>query len=172
MGEKYFQNALHNFTKDVANGGAIRHLWNVGYSVSQIIKQLDYPANFEAVQNVVWEHLLSSGVISLEEPENPKEQTEVSYVKEYDKYGRTSFRRVVEIRASKEETSYIPCDFGLMMAEDKEMYQNMLNCLDERQREYIMDIPWKRQRVYHRANQQMREIAERLEASGLGTTRE
>jgi len=162
MSEKYFQNALSNFTLDVANGGAIRHLWDLGYSIREILKQLDYPSNFERVQNVVWEHLLSTGVICLGKPETSKEQTEVSYVKEYDKYGRTSFRRVVKVRELSEENEYIPCDFGRLMHDDKELFGKMLNCLEERQQEYITDIPWKRMRVYHRADARMKEIAEKL----------
>ena len=38
----YFQEALSNFTKDFAYGGAIRHLVDHGYTVDRIIKEFNY----------------------------------------------------------------------------------------------------------------------------------
>ena len=59
MPEDYFKGALTNFSQDAANGGAIRHLWNRGYSIREIMGQLDFPANYERVQNVVWSFQVS-----------------------------------------------------------------------------------------------------------------
>lgn len=161
MGEEYFKKALSNFTQDMANGGAIRHLWDLGYSIRQIKEQLDYPVSFEKIQEVVWNHLLNTGVICYDKPGNGS-QEKVTYVKEYDKYGRTSFRKVLEVEHSQEKNEYIACDFGLLMYRDKKLFQKMLDALDDKQREYITDIPWARQRVYHRADEPMKGIAERL----------
>lgn len=158
MEEKYFKKALFNFSQDMANGGAIRHLWNLGYSIRQIMERLDYPAPYGRIQEVVWQHLLDTGTISLVKPEAGKEK-KFSYVKEYDKYGRTSFRRVEEIRDITGE-DYIPCDFGLFLHQDREKYLKLLSCLDERQREYITDIPWRNMRVYHKPEERMKKIWE------------
>ena len=46
MPEDYFKSAITNFSQDAANGGAIRHLWNRGYSIREIMGQLDFPATF------------------------------------------------------------------------------------------------------------------------------
>lgn len=169
MSEEYFKNALTNFSQDLANGGAIRHLWNRGYSIRQIMEQLDFPAPYERVQNVVWDHLVDSGVICLTKPEAAHRQEQVSYVKEYDKYGRTSFRRVTKIIHTEETEIYVPCDFGILIQKDKNLYEKILGCLEERQREYLTDIPWKGMRVYHRRDEFMGKIVEKLEAAGLST---
>ncbi len=156
MPEDYFKSAITNFSQDAANGGAIRHLWNRGYSIREIMGQLDFPANYERVQNVVWEHLLNTGVICLTKPEHTMGQ-KVTYVKEYDKYGRTSFRRVVKA-GTGEDIIYIPCNFGLVVHRDRELYERMLGCLTDRQREYVTDIPWKRMKVYHKRDKKLEGI--------------
>ena len=92
----YFKNALANFTHEAASGGAIRHLADLGYTVDQITKQLTFPTPRERVRRQVWERLLDTGVILLEEPGSGKQREKAVYVEERDPYGRTSFRRVAE----------------------------------------------------------------------------
>lgn len=97
MGEnKYFQEALANFTQEAANGGAIRHLANLGYTVKQITERLDFPASYEKVRQAAWEQLVASGAILREEPGRGGRREEASYVREYDRYGKATFRRVVK----------------------------------------------------------------------------
>lgn len=91
----HFQNALSNFTHEMASGGAIRHLTDLGYTAKQIVGQLHYPTPFGRVQQEMWQRLIETDVILLEEPGSGKKE-KVSYVREYDKFGRSSFRRVVE----------------------------------------------------------------------------
>jgi hypothetical protein len=57
LGEGYFEEALSNFTKDFAYGGAIRHLVDHGYSVDQIIKEFNYPISKEAIEKIVNQYL-------------------------------------------------------------------------------------------------------------------
>ena len=100
---KYFQKALADFTHQVASGGAIRHLTDLGYTVKQIMDRLDYPTSFERVQMGVWERLIESGVVLLEEPgrqhiegitnEDGKRMKKAVYVQDYDQYGKIIFRR-------------------------------------------------------------------------------
>lgn len=90
----YFKNALANFTHEAASGGAIRHLTDLGCTVDQITKQLTFPTPRERVRRQVWERLLDTGVILLEEPGSGKQREKAVYVEERDPYGRTSFRRV------------------------------------------------------------------------------
>lgn len=97
MGDKdYFQNALSNFTHEVASGGAIRHLAGLGYTVKQISERLDFPTSYERVQREVWKYFLDTGVILCEKPGEGKPREKVSYVQEYGQFGKVSFRRVVE----------------------------------------------------------------------------
>jgi len=97
MAEKdYFREALTNFTQEAASGGAIRHLADLAYTVKQIQERLDFPTSCERVQKVVWERLLETGVILKEEPGKPEVKEMVSFVREYDRFGKASFRRVVQ----------------------------------------------------------------------------
>ena len=43
MENSYFHEALSNFTKDFAYGGAIRHLVDKGYTAERIIREFHYP---------------------------------------------------------------------------------------------------------------------------------
>lgn len=96
MGEnRYFQKALSDFTYETASGGAIRHLADSGYTVRQIAERLDFPTPYERVQKAVWEHLLRQKTILLERPGSGGQKESVHYVREYDQYGKASFRRVV-----------------------------------------------------------------------------
>ena len=90
----YFKNALSDFTFEVASGGAIRHLADLGYTVAQITERLTFPTAFEKVQKVVWRHFLDRGILCLEEPGSGEKQEKFDYVREYDQYGKASFRRV------------------------------------------------------------------------------
>lgn len=63
--QSYFQTALANFTFDVASGGAIRHLADLGYTVTQITKRLDFPTPYDRVQQTVWEYFLQTGILRL-----------------------------------------------------------------------------------------------------------
>lgn len=92
---RYFQKALSDFTYETASGGAIRHLTDSGYTVQQIMEHLDYPTPYERVQKTVWEQLLARGVILRERPGSGGTAVKTAYVKEYDRYGKSSFRRVV-----------------------------------------------------------------------------
>ncbi|MDE6608016.1 MAG: hypothetical protein K2K54_09730 [Lachnospiraceae bacterium] len=172
--QEYFKRALSNFTYDVASGGAIRHLADVGYTVKQIMENLSYPTPYERVQKTVWEHLLDTGVILLEEPGSIKQHEAVTYVKEYNQFGKASFRRVAmkQKKEDKEiffkETSFLEttkeglADFLCRKCEEngeKEAYisckfgiysRNMeqleyiLKLLETDQRDYIMGLPWER----------------------------
>ena len=93
--QSHFQNALSSFTHEVASGGAIRHLTDLGFTAKQIAERLQYPTPFVKVQKEMWQRLIETYVILLEEPGSGKKE-KVSYVREYDKYGKSSFRRVVE----------------------------------------------------------------------------
>ncbi len=83
MSEEHFQNALHNFMKDSANGGAIRHLYDLGYDVEEIKAQLLFPASEEDVQKVIGEYE--------KEKQAPEEAYEI--VKEQTAYGKITFRK-------------------------------------------------------------------------------
>ncbi|HAG70020.1 MAG TPA: hypothetical protein DCL38_08605 [Lachnospiraceae bacterium] len=48
-----FKEALQNFSRDFAYGGAIRHLVDRGYDAARIISEMKYPLPEEAVVRMV-----------------------------------------------------------------------------------------------------------------------
>lgn len=169
MGKEDFRQSLSDFTFDVASGGAIRHLTDLGYTVGQIQEQLDFPTPLARIQEAVWKRLVDTGVISLEEPWKQKPKEKVNYVREYDSYGKASFRRVLEINPQHEAAgNFLACEFGVFRYRDGEKYRKILAALDERQAEYIDGLPWPPRKVWHRADERMLEIERRLRAAGLG----
>lgn len=217
--QEFFRKALSDFTYDAASGGAIRHLADLGLTVKQIQQQLSFPTPYVRIQHTVWEHLLSTGVLRKEIPTGCAASEQVRYVREYDSYGKPSFRRVVLtdsvnfdsssekqtplsaqsptspkqkpgsvsfreksyafgtdgplltflgnlVSQNGEEHSYVSCDFGLRLSQNKEEFLSALERLDRRQQDYILGLPWERCTVYHRLDLRMREITARLFENG------
>lgn len=193
MGEKnkdYFKDALSNLAFDMACGSQIRHLADLGYTVSQIMAELDVSIPYLKVQKAVTEHLQASGVLSVGRPEDGNNKKK-EFVREYDRYGKPSFRQVRinpsaaicwqervyvpsadgdlslfldrKTEADGEENSYISCDFGL----SPEKTVKATAILEPRQKDYIEGILWERERVYHRLSPMMRAIIPRLYAQEL-----
>ncbi|MDE7223595.1 MAG: hypothetical protein K2O34_07435, partial [Acetatifactor sp.] len=105
--QTYFQKALSDFVYDMASGDAIHHLTDMGYTVRQIQEKLSFPTPYERIQRTVWKHLTDTGVIFPERAEAGKPREKVDYVREYDSYGRASFRRVVVSEAASKPSE--PC---------------------------------------------------------------
>lgn len=190
--ESYFQKALSNFTMEAASGGAIRHLSDCGYTVSQIAKTLAFPTPLDRIQKTVWEHMVKQGVLLLTEPGSGGAREQVHYVVDYDPYGKRSFRRVSvpcgepSISAWKERvftrqedgsladflsercgkngeaTAYAACDFGLRIRRDPQRFAAALQKLEPLHREYLKGLLWEEQVVYHRLDLRMRQIVGRL----------
>lgn len=191
-----FQNALADFTHEAASGGAIRHLADLGYTVEEIREELAFPTSCGKVQSTVWRHLSDTGVILSEEPGSGQASPKAVYVREYDSYGRPSFRRVPaagderrsgegvwrdmteeaeklpallreKIAENGEEYSYASCDFGVIAAGEPERLREMLQFLERRQRAYIEGLPWEKRRVFHRLLPPMADIVLRLHGAGM-----
>lgn len=193
---EYFNQALSDLAFDLAGGGAIRHLTDKGYTVKQILQELDCALPMERVRQAVWDRLVEQGVLLLDEPGTGTNQGKAVYVEERGKFGKTSFRRVrASGNVSKEiewektvykagegtdfrtllagkclengsRTAYAACDFGAWSREEPGRYQELLELLTVRQQEYIEGLPWIQRRVYHRMDARMTEIAGRMFGSG------
>ncbi len=189
MGEQdYFKKALSNFMYDAACGGAICHRADMGDTVRKITEELDFPMPYAKVQQAVWKHYIETSVILLEEPGMGKESEQYQYVKEQNKYGTTSFRRIkvskdagkvidwktktfqaqekdtigkyIEDRflKNREACAYMSCDFGRIQYKDGKQYEKILQILPPKQREYIEGLPWELGRCYHKLDKRMEEI--------------
>ncbi len=187
----FFNSALSDFAYDIACGAQIRHLADLGHPVSQIVNELDVTVPYGRVQQTVTEHLCKMGVLLLDRP-GSENSAKVKFIREYDSYGRPSFRQIVEegteaaviswqerifqssltgeffrflndkTTENGEDCSYISCDFGL----GKQEVQQSLDVLERQQRAYIEGILWEKSRMYHQLTPLIRSLMSRLYESG------
>lgn len=136
MSEDHFAKALRNLTMDAAAGDAIRYLTDKGYTPTQIKETLTFPAPMDYIVQVMWDRLVATRKILLEDPvvstKDPAGEYET--VEQYDSYGRKSFLRVrkqnsEEISFSSED--YVKCEFASRLAKG-EVFDN----------ELISKLPW------------------------------
>lgn len=97
----WFQKALTNFTREAANGAAIRHLADLGYTVEEIRKELAFPASYESVRSMVWKYLVDTQTVLCEDPRERRTVQQAEFVREYDSFGKPSFRRVTKPASSE-----------------------------------------------------------------------
>ena len=129
--ENYFYNALNHFIFEEAGGGAIRHLANRGYTAKQITESLSFPIPYEKVREAFTEHLLENGILLREKPGTGAMPEKAEYVREYDRYGKPSFRRVVvetsESRPERQSTDkkWVDTDFERFLTLYRSGAQNL-----------------------------------------------
>lgn len=174
----YFGEALADFAHDMASGGAIRHMVNLGYSVDEIKRRLDFPTSRERVRRTVDEYLRGCKIL-LEELPVAEEDLKTETLRRPSPSELT--RRVRDlIDRNGEENSYVSCPYGLLFfdrksalaraglryegaagmdREQKDRIESLLSCLTGREREYLLGIPWERKIMYHRLNGRMTEIS-------------
>lgn len=162
-----FQNALSNFTQEAANGGAIRHLADLGYTVDQIYHTLDFPTSREQIGKTIWKYFTENGTIRYDKPpENngtgPHYIEKSTYVVDHGKFGTTSLRRVIT-KIEIPPTKYYPCDFGKQIYKDQKKFERSLAVLSPDDRDYILGLPWPLQTVYHKETERMKQIAGALQ---------
>lgn len=156
----YFQKALSDFIHDAANGGAIRHLIDRGYSIEQIMRELDYPATKERVQETAYKYMTESGILLTALPVAEEDMHRTILKKADKKTIRTSLSE--KIQKNGEKNSYIECQFDRLMKKDQEEKGRLLSNLTAREKEYLSGIPWKQTCMYHRLNGRMQEIGIQL----------
>lgn len=149
--QEIFQTALSNFAADVAYGGAVRHLTDIGYTLDQIVDRLDYPAPKAKVQKVMMEHLYAGKVLLSGEPAEELLK-EICYTPKQNEKLTTVLHHKCE--QNGEEYSYISYRFG------------SLESLNNRQRAYLEGLRTDETVIYHRLDQRMREIISRLYDAG------
>lgn len=173
---KYFEEALSNMVHDVASGGAIRHLVDMGYSVNQIMEHLDYPTPRSRVEETVFCYMTESGML-IEALPIPEEQFRKVNLRAES---RKNLSRAIRERIKKngEENAYLLCSCGKWCRMLKDMGKQAVSGLDlqtepdifqnltSRERDYLLGIPWKGEVMYHQITDRMLEIAIELALSG------
>ena len=161
MANDYFKAALGDFAVDFAAGGAIRVMADKGYTVSEICGRLDYPLSKEKVRELVWKHYLETGVITEKEPDYHSPKEHVSYERVQDEFGHSSFKQVV-VKEDVIQREYVPCDFGKRIYQNRKIFEQSLEALSPKDREYILDLPWPLQTVWHVKDERMERIIKAL----------
>ena len=156
----YFEAALSDFVYDMASNGAICHLADAGYSINQIIKELDFPTPRKRVEKVVYQHMLDSGMI-LEHL--PLEENDMK-VQRFSKLSIRELGQMLQERLQEngEDQSYIGGPFGRLRKEMGTEANQTLSCLTEGEQDYLLGIPWETEVMYHRLNGRMLEIGKQL----------
>lgn len=155
--QRFFQEALSDFTYDVASGGAVRHLVEAGYSTDQIMRELSYPTGRARVEKMVYRHMIDTGLL-LEELPVPEAALETVCRKKTSPEKVCSLLRK-QVEANKEENSYVLCPYGTWRKDRENRLLTAFSCLTSREREYLLGIPWPMKNVYHRLNGRMWEIS-------------
>jgi hypothetical protein len=155
----YFEEALSDFTHDVASGRAIRHLVDLGYTTDQIMKRLDYPTPRARVEQTVYRYMKESGILLTDLPEQQEWKKIVPREKTLAGLSKCLRDRVDR---NGEENSYISCPFGTIYRDREARMKRMLAPLTTREQEYILGIPWEMKVVYHRLNSRMMEIGPQI----------
>lgn len=166
MGENrdYFNQALSDFMFEVASGGSIRHLVDLGYSVDQIMERLAFPTPRERVENAVYRYMTETGMLLKELPVPAESLRKAVLEASHPDRISAGFLRLIE--QNGEENAYLCCRFGYLQKNDPKALEELLSGLNSREQEYIRGIRWQRNRMYHILNGRMREIAAKLVLKG------
>lgn len=189
MEDKYFKQALSDFTIEFASGDAIRSLSDKGYSVKKIKSKLDFPTPEERIREIVWKHYLENKTVCLENPKETSSVENYTIKKVYDSYGRPSFKKVsvkadeeapsskqvkvetdeeasgykqVGVKLDEEAREYVECDFGKRLYRNKDDFMKSLSVLDEEEKDYILGLPWPLTNVWHVKNEKFAKIITKL----------
>lgn len=179
--EPYFQKALSNMVFETACGASIRSMVDRGCTTKQIAEQLDYPMSIERVARAVTDYMLERDILRRKPPDMGESKESFTYVQEKGKFGKTSFRKVVQqekegadrpwnkeaaedfLKEKRDVAAYVPCDFGLPANEGEADF----SVLNDRQREFLSGICWERRRMYYRLDKRMEEIIRKLWENGV-----
>lgn len=157
---RYFEDALSDFIHEMTSAGAIRHLVDAGYSVEQIMNELDYPTPRKRVEQTVYRYMMESGILLVRLPVREEAMRRYSLnhpsIKELSKILQEKMGR------NGLENSYVSCPFGAYMQRNTELLRKHLSCLTNREQEYIWGIRWNQDIMYHRLNDPMLEIGKYL----------
>lgn len=167
---KYFEQALSDFTFDVSCGAAIRHLVDLEYSVKQIMHNISYSPPQAKVEKAVYRYMMESGVLTYVLPKDIKEYITIQnmcepglvngHIREMDLRNCITEKRIHFGR----QDSYVSCPFGIWSEEETD---RRLACLDTKERDYIQGIPWEHRILYHRLTGRMEEIGIKLWLGGI-----
>lgn len=157
---RYFEDAMSDFIHEMASAGAIRHLVDAGYSIEQIMNELDYPTPRGRVEQTVYRYMTESGMLLAGLPSG--KETLRQYCLQHPSIKELSHILQEKIHENGVDSSYVSCPFGAYMQADIGLLRKQLSCLTNREQEYIFGIRWEQDVMYHRLNDRMLEIGKYL----------
>lgn len=191
---KYFEKALSDMKDSFAGTDGIKHLADLGYSLRDIQKSLDFPFSLEKIGRVIWNHHIANETILLKTPGSGAGEPGARFVKKTDAFGKQSFIRVsgqAEVKSErtwkkvvyhKDDRSvreflnadsscgpdYVSLDLGVLKSRKDALWAELLSYLDGDERDYIEFLPWDNSlsSVYHRIDERIVRILDHLEGSG------
>ena len=130
--------------------------------MKEIEESLSYPTPHELVQKTVWERLLENGTILRDAPSGSEMVEKTEFVREYNAYGKASFRRVVKSEEiSHDPEEYIPCSFGDETPEELKRRLQKAG-VEEKDAEYVLGLPWEKGILYHKKTERILRIMRKL----------
>lgn len=157
---RYFEAALSDFIHEMTSAGAIRHLVDAGYSIEQIMKELDYPTPRGRVEQTVNQYMKESGILLSALPIETETMVQCRLNQPSIKELSNVLQEKIKINGI--ENSYMSCPFGVYAKSGHDILKQRLSCLTNREQEYILGIPWEQDEMYHRLNDRMLEIGKYL----------
>lgn len=191
---KYFEKALSDMKDSFAGTDGIKHLADLGYSMRDIQKSLDFPFSLEKIGRVIWNHHIANETILLKTPGSGAGESGSRFIKKVDAFGKQSFIRISEQKSMPSERTwkklvfrrddgsireflnsysvcgpdYVSLDLGLLKTRKDALWDELLSLLDGDERDYIEFLPWDNSlsSVYHLVDDRIVGILEHLEGSG------
>ena len=93
---KEFDKALEGLKNSFAGKDGVIHLFEQGYSFSEIQSSLDFPFSMDRIAKILWDHLVSNETILLRSPESGQGKENATYVRESGPFGKQSFIKVTD----------------------------------------------------------------------------
>jgi hypothetical protein len=190
---KYFEKALSDMKDSFAGADGIKHLADLGYSMRDIQKALDFPFTMEKIGRVIWDHQIENETILLKEPGSNVREPGSRFIKKTDAFGKQSFIRVSEpvwdtpehtwkkVSLQKNDVSvrqflnsnsscgpdYVMLDFGMLKSRREAVWKELLSLFDGDDRDYIEFLPWENSLsvIYHRTDDRIVRVLSHLEGS-------
>ena len=191
---KYFEKALSDMKDSFAGADGIKHLADLGYSMRDIQKSMDFPFTMEKIGRVIWDHHIENETILLKEPGSKAREPGFRFIKKTDAFGKQSFIRVSEpagdapehtwkkvsfrkndgpVRQFLDSNSaygpdYVDLEFGMLKSRREAMWQELLSLFDGDDRDYMEFLPWENSLsgIYHRIDERIVRILCCLERGG------
>ena len=154
---KIFNRALNNISIEFAGRAAIRRMFDMEMTISDIRRELLYPLSEDVIKNEIWSYLLENRTVLLNEPDYSAGKR-YDFIEETNEYGRKSFKRIEMAPSDHDIPEYIKTGFGVLKYKDPDGLSKRIMELALCDREYITELPWPLGYIWHKKNERIKRI--------------